>query len=69
MRKTFLILAAITAVGCAPAEEEIVADSPAAAAMPAPLSFTDFAGTDGFSARPRDDFLDQRSAHDSFTTH
>ena len=44
MRKTFLVLAAITAVGCAPAEEEIVADSPAAAAMPAPLSFTDFAG-------------------------
>lgn len=44
MRKTFLILAAVTAVGCARGEEEIVADSPAAAAMPAPLSFTDFAG-------------------------
>lgn len=44
MRKTFLILAAVVAVGCAGAEEDVVADSPAAAAMPAPLSFADFAG-------------------------
>lgn len=44
MRKPFLILAAVVAAACARGEEEIVADSPAAAAMPAPLSFTDFAG-------------------------
>jgi hypothetical protein len=44
MRKAFLVLAAVGAVGCARGEEEIVADSPAAAAMPAPLSFADFAG-------------------------
>jgi hypothetical protein len=44
MRKTFMILAAVTAVGCARGEEEIVADSPAAAVLPAPLSFADFAG-------------------------
>lgn len=44
MHKTLMILAAVAAVGCARGEEEIVADSPAAAAMPAPLSFADFAG-------------------------
>jgi hypothetical protein len=44
MRKPFLILAAVVAAGCARGEEEIVADSPAAATMPAPLSFADFAG-------------------------
>lgn len=44
MRKVFLTLAAVAAVGCARAEEEIAADSPAAAVMPAPLSFADFAG-------------------------
>jgi hypothetical protein len=44
MRKTFMILAAVAAAGCARGEEEIVADSPAAAVMPAPLSFADFAG-------------------------
>ncbi len=44
MRKVFMILAAVAAVGCARGEEEIAADSPAAAVMPAPLSFADFAG-------------------------
>jgi hypothetical protein len=44
MRKPFLILAAVVAVGCARGDEEVMADSPAAAAMPAPLSFADFAG-------------------------
>jgi hypothetical protein len=44
MRKPFLILAAVVAVGCARGDEEVMADSPAAAAMPAPLAFADFAG-------------------------
>jgi hypothetical protein len=44
MRKTLMILAAVAAVGCARGEDEVVADSPAAAVMPAPLSFADFAG-------------------------
>jgi hypothetical protein len=44
MRKTLMILAAVVAVGCARDEDEVVADSPAAAVMPAPLSFADFAG-------------------------
>lgn len=44
MRKAFMILAGLVVVGCARGEEEVVADSPAAAAMPVPLSFTDFAG-------------------------
>jgi hypothetical protein len=44
MRKPFLILAAVGAVGCARGDEEVMADSPAAAAMPAPLAFADFAG-------------------------
>ena len=44
MRKTFMILAALVLAGCARGENEIAADSPAAATMPAPLSFTDFAG-------------------------
>jgi hypothetical protein len=44
MRKPLMILAAVAAVGCARGEDEVVADSPAAAVMPAPLSFADFAG-------------------------
>ena len=43
MRKTFLILAALTLVACARADEDVVADSPAAATAPS-LSFADFAG-------------------------
>ena len=39
-----MLLAAMLAAGCARGEEELVADSPAAAAMPVPLSFADFAG-------------------------
>lgn len=45
MRRTFLMLSAlVVAVGCARSDKEVAADSPAAAAMPAPLSFADFAG-------------------------
>jgi len=44
MRKAFMLLAALVVVGCARGEDEVAADSPAAAAMPVPLSFADFAG-------------------------
>jgi hypothetical protein len=44
MRRALIGLAALVAVGCASGEEELVADSPAAAAMPAPVSLADFAG-------------------------
>lgn len=42
MRKTFLILAAMTLMACGRGDEDAVADSPAAAAPS--LSFADFAG-------------------------
>ena len=44
MRKTFIILAGVLVAGCARGDDQVAADSPAAAAMPAPLSFSDFAG-------------------------
>ena len=44
MRKLFMLLSAVAVVGCARGEEDIVADSPAAAALPTPLTFADFAG-------------------------
>lgn len=44
MKKLFMLLTALAVVGCARGEEDIVADSPAAAALPAPLTFADFAG-------------------------
>lgn len=44
MRKAFMLLAALVLVACARGDDEMVADSPAAAAMPVPLSFADFAG-------------------------
>ena len=43
MRRTFLILAAMTVVACGRGDDDIAADSPAAAAAPA-LTFADFAG-------------------------
>lgn len=43
MRRTFLILAAMTLVACGRGDEDVAADSPAAAAAPA-LTFADFAG-------------------------
>ena len=43
MRKAFILLSVLTVVACARGEDDIVADSPAAAAMPA-LTFADFAG-------------------------
>ena len=44
MRKLFMLLSAVAVVGCARGEEDIVADSPAAAELPSPLTFADFAG-------------------------
>ena len=43
MRKTFLILSALTLLACGRKGDDIAADSPAAAAVPA-LTFADFAG-------------------------
>ncbi len=44
MRKALLIMSALVVVGCARKDDQAAADSPAAAAMPAPVSFADFAG-------------------------
>lgn len=44
MHKTFMLLTALVVAGCARGEDQVSADSPAAAATPAPLSFSDFAG-------------------------
>jgi len=44
MRRVFMLLAAMTLVACGRGDDEMVADSPAAAIMPAPLTFSDFAG-------------------------
>ena len=43
MRKAFLILSALTLVACGRADDDVAADSPAAATAPA-LTFSDFAG-------------------------
>lgn len=43
MRKTILLLSALALMACARADEDVAADSPAAAALPT-LSFADFAG-------------------------
>lgn len=43
MRKTYLILAAMTLVACGRGDKDVAADSPAAATAPA-LTFADFAG-------------------------
>src|SRR5690349_16144178 len=43
MRKTFLILSALTVLACGRNDDDIAADSPAAATVPA-LTFADFAG-------------------------
>ena len=44
MRKVFLILSALVVVSCARKDDQSAADSPAAATMPVPVSFADFAG-------------------------
>ena len=44
MHKTFMLLAALVVVGCARGDDQVAADSPAAAATPTALSFSDFAG-------------------------
>jgi hypothetical protein len=44
MRNAFMLLSALAVVACSRGENDVVADSPAAAVMPAPLSFADFAG-------------------------
>jgi hypothetical protein len=44
MRKVFLIISALVVVSCARKDDQVAADSPAAATMPVPLSFADFAG-------------------------
>jgi hypothetical protein len=44
MRKTIIVLAAILVAGCSRNDEAVMADSPAAAGLPAPLTFADFAG-------------------------
>ena len=44
MRRTLMILSALVVAGCARGDKDVVADSPAAAAMPVPLTFADFAG-------------------------
>ena len=43
MRKVFLVMSALVVVSCGRKDDEIAADSPAAA-MAAPLSYADFAG-------------------------
>lgn len=43
MRKAFLILSVLTLVACGRRDDDVAADSPAAATAPA-LTFTDFAG-------------------------
>ena len=43
MRKAFILLTVLTVVACARGDDDVVADSPAAAAAPA-LTFADFAG-------------------------
>jgi hypothetical protein len=44
MRPILLVLSVLAVAGCTRGDDELAADSPAAAAMPAPLSFADFAG-------------------------
>ena len=44
MRKSFLVLAAVLVAACGRRDDEVKADSPAAAAMPAALTIGDFAG-------------------------
>ncbi|HEX6313713.1 MAG TPA: hypothetical protein VFZ73_02595 [Gemmatimonadaceae bacterium] len=44
MRRTIIMLSAVLVAGCARSDDAVVADSPAAAGMPAPLTFADFAG-------------------------
>ena len=44
MRKSFLVMSALVVVACAREENQPAADSPAAATMPARLTFADLAG-------------------------
>lgn len=44
MRRIFLMVAALVITGCGRADDDLTADSPAAAGLPVPLTFADFAG-------------------------
>ena len=44
MRKSFLVMSALVVVACARKDDQPAADSPAAATMPARLTFADLAG-------------------------